>query len=110
MAVECNQGVALGPGPEAVGRPAKSTGRVRPVAPRNDHQCEPTEHGNVIQVLLWIQVITNSTVLLLEQDLEIPAFFKQALKANPKAWKYFQSLAPSYRRRYIRWIMHAKQA
>jgi uncharacterized protein YdeI (YjbR/CyaY-like superfamily) len=52
----------------------------------------------------------REAVALLEQDLEIPGFFKQALKANPKAWKFFQSLAPSERRRYIRWILHAKQA
>ncbi len=52
----------------------------------------------------------REAVALLDQDLEIPGFFKQALKASPKAWKYFQSLAPCYRRRYIRWIMHAKQS
>jgi uncharacterized protein YdeI (YjbR/CyaY-like superfamily) len=52
----------------------------------------------------------REAVALLEQDLEIPGFFKQALKASAKAWKYFQSLPPSERRRYIRWIMHATQA
>jgi uncharacterized protein YdeI (YjbR/CyaY-like superfamily) len=40
---------------------------------------------------------------------EIPRFVKQALMASPKAWEYFQSLAPSYRRHYIGWIMHAKK-
>ena len=52
----------------------------------------------------------REVVAILDQGLEIPGFFKQALKASPKAWNYFQSLAPSYRRRYIRWIMHARQA
>jgi uncharacterized protein YdeI (YjbR/CyaY-like superfamily) len=42
-------------------------------------------------------------------ELEIPPFVKQALMASPKAWEYFQKLAPSYRRLYIGWIMHAKK-
>src|SRR5262249_18390981 len=39
----------------------------------------------------------------------IPRFVKQALMASPMAWKYFQTLAPSYRRNYIGWIMAAKR-
>jgi uncharacterized protein YdeI (YjbR/CyaY-like superfamily) len=42
-------------------------------------------------------------------ELELPVFIEQALKANPKAWEYFQKLAPSYRRLYIGWIMQAKK-
>jgi len=38
---------------------------------------------------------------------DIPGFFKQALLANAKAWENFRKLAPSYRRHYIGWIMHA---
>jgi uncharacterized protein YdeI (YjbR/CyaY-like superfamily) len=38
---------------------------------------------------------------------DIPGFVKQALMANAKAWENFRSLAPSYRRHYIGWIMHA---
>ena len=40
---------------------------------------------------------------------EIPRFMKQALRENAKAWENFQNLAPSYRRHYVGWIMHAKQ-
>ena len=40
---------------------------------------------------------------------DIPRFIKQALEANAKAWENFQNLAPSYRRHYVGWIMHAKQ-
>ena len=40
---------------------------------------------------------------------DIPPFVKRELKANAKAWKNFQNLAPSYRRHYVGWIMHAKQ-
>jgi uncharacterized protein YdeI (YjbR/CyaY-like superfamily) len=37
-----------------------------------------------------------------------PKFEKQ-FKANKKAWEYFQSLAPSYRKPATRWVMSAKQ-
>jgi uncharacterized protein YdeI (YjbR/CyaY-like superfamily) len=32
------------------------------------------------------------------------------LKANPAAWRFFKSLAPSYRRAYVGWIDAAKRA
>ena len=55
----------------------------------------------------------RQAVSLLEQSRgeldDIPPFVKQALMASPKAWEYFQRLAPSYRRHYIGWIMHAKK-
>jgi uncharacterized protein YdeI (YjbR/CyaY-like superfamily) len=38
---------------------------------------------------------------------DIPPFIKRALKANAKAWENFRKLAPSYRRHYIGWILHA---
>jgi uncharacterized protein YdeI (YjbR/CyaY-like superfamily) len=40
---------------------------------------------------------------------DIPPFVKQTLKANAKAWENFRNLAPSYRRHYVGWIMHATQ-
>jgi uncharacterized protein YdeI (YjbR/CyaY-like superfamily) len=55
----------------------------------------------------------REAVALLEQSKgepdAIPRFVKQGLMANAKAWKNFRNLAPSYRRHYIGWIMHAKQ-
>ena len=55
----------------------------------------------------------REVISLLEQSQgelqDIPRFVKQALMASPKAWEYFQSLAPSYRRHYIGWIMQAKK-
>ena len=52
-------------------------------------------------------------ISLLEQSRgdpdDVPRFVKQALMANAKAWKNFQNLAPSYRRHYVGWIMHAKK-
>lgn len=43
-----------------------------------------------------------------QQDLIPPPFLEQTLKKYPKARKNFRSLAPSYRRNYIRWISAAK--
>ena len=40
---------------------------------------------------------------------ELPRFVKQGFQASPKAWENFRKLAPSYRRNYVGWIMHAKQ-
>jgi uncharacterized protein YdeI (YjbR/CyaY-like superfamily) len=37
-----------------------------------------------------------------------PPYLERQLKQNRKAWEYFQSLAPSYRRNYIGWITAAK--
>jgi len=38
-----------------------------------------------------------------------PAFLKR-LKANPRAWKFFRSEPPGYRRITIFWVMQAKKA
>jgi uncharacterized protein YdeI (YjbR/CyaY-like superfamily) len=40
---------------------------------------------------------------------EVPAELIEALKANQKAWRGFNRLAPSYRRIYVAWIANAKQ-
>ncbi|MEO6315753.1 MAG: YdeI/OmpD-associated family protein [Chitinophagaceae bacterium] len=36
--------------------------------------------------------------------------FKEKFKANTKAWKYFDSLAPSYKKVSTHWVISAKQA
>jgi uncharacterized protein YdeI (YjbR/CyaY-like superfamily) len=43
------------------------------------------------------------------KDLVIPEFIADAFSSNIKAAKYFNSLAPSYKRLYIFWIMDAKK-
>ena len=35
--------------------------------------------------------------------------FEKQFKANKKAWSYFQSLAPSYKKLSTHWVMRAKQ-
>ena len=39
----------------------------------------------------------------------IPSYIEKQLKANARAWSYYEELAPSYRRAYIAWIDSAKR-
>jgi uncharacterized protein YdeI (YjbR/CyaY-like superfamily) len=39
----------------------------------------------------------------------VPRYIQAALKKQPAAWRYFEGLAPSHRRRYIGWIESAKR-
>jgi uncharacterized protein YdeI (YjbR/CyaY-like superfamily) len=39
----------------------------------------------------------------------LPAYIAKAFKAHPDAWRYFQTLAPSYRRLFVAWIHTAKR-
>jgi len=41
---------------------------------------------------------------------DLPAYIAKALKANRKAWRSFQKLAPTYRRHFVAWIHTAKRA
>ena len=67
-----------------------------------DAKKEETRERRVQEV---IELLTQSTGNLSD----VPRFMKQALVAKAKAWENFQKLAPSHRRQYIGWIMHAKQ-
>ncbi|HEY5986066.1 MAG TPA: YdeI/OmpD-associated family protein [Streptosporangiaceae bacterium] len=40
---------------------------------------------------------------------DAPAYITRALKRNLKAWRFFQGLAPSYRRDFVVWIHTAKR-
>ncbi|HLK50846.1 MAG TPA: YdeI/OmpD-associated family protein [Bryobacteraceae bacterium] len=40
---------------------------------------------------------------------ELPAYAAEALRANAKAWKFFQGLAPTDRRHFVAWIHLAKR-
>lgn len=39
----------------------------------------------------------------------IPPYIEKALRSVPRAWEFFERLAPSYRRAYIGWIDAAKR-
>ena len=43
-------------------------------------------------------------------DASVPQYIERALKAAPAAWRFFEALAPSYRRAYVGWIDAAKRA
>ncbi len=40
---------------------------------------------------------------------ELPAYIAKAIKADPKAWSFFQSLPPRERRNFVVWIHTAKK-
>ncbi len=40
---------------------------------------------------------------------DLPAYIAKALKENPKAWDFFQELAPTHRRHLVGWIHIAKR-
>jgi uncharacterized protein YdeI (YjbR/CyaY-like superfamily) len=43
------------------------------------------------------------------EELKFSRDFEKQLKSNKMAWKYFQSLAPGYRKSSSNWVMSAKQ-
>ena len=40
---------------------------------------------------------------------KLPTYIAKAFKSNPKAWQFFQELAPRQRRNFVVWIHIAKQ-
>lgn len=40
----------------------------------------------------------------------VPRYIERAFKAERAAWRFFETLAPSYRRAYVAWIDAAKRA
>lgn len=40
---------------------------------------------------------------------ELPAYIEKAFRSEPAAWRFFQSLAPTYRRHFVGWIHTAKR-
>ena len=52
----------------------------------------------------------NSKIYAYEiAEVKFSADFEKQFKANKKAWDFFQSLAPSYRKLSTNWVMSAKQ-
>ena len=54
----------------------------------------------------WI----DSFLRRLDEDRSLSTYINRALKATPASWRFFKSLAPSYRRAYVGWIDAAKRA
>jgi uncharacterized protein YdeI (YjbR/CyaY-like superfamily) len=42
-------------------------------------------------------------------DAPVPPYIERAFKAVPAAWRFFETLAPSYQRAYVGWIDAAKR-
>ena len=40
---------------------------------------------------------------------DLPYYIARVLKQSPKAWQFFQSLAPTHRRDFVVWIHTAKR-
>ena len=40
---------------------------------------------------------------------QVPDYIENAIRRNARAWKFFEGLAPSYRRLYVRWVDEAKR-
>jgi len=56
------------------------------------------------------RIESKSKIYSYEKDkVKFTLNFKKLFKANKKAWDYFQSLAPSYRKVSTHWVMSAKQ-
>jgi uncharacterized protein YdeI (YjbR/CyaY-like superfamily) len=43
------------------------------------------------------------------KQMPLPSKIKRALASHAEAWEYFSSLAPSYERLYVRWILDAEK-
>jgi uncharacterized protein YdeI (YjbR/CyaY-like superfamily) len=68
-----------------------------------------TERGLVLYRYAEENGLLPETGFTPKKDLVIPGFVAHALSVNKKAENYFNSLAPSYKRQYIGWIMDAKR-
>ena len=44
-----------------------------------------------------------------KKEIKLSKEFENTIKANKKAWEYFKSTAPSYKRQCIWWVMSAKR-
>jgi uncharacterized protein YdeI (YjbR/CyaY-like superfamily) len=52
---------------------------------------------------------TNNTYAPKPVIPDLPVYIAKAVRANPRAWKFFQELAPTYRRDFVVWIHIAKR-
>lgn len=44
-----------------------------------------------------------------QKNVKLPTEFEDKIKANEKAWQFFEQLAPSYKRTSIWWVISAKR-
>ncbi|SHF08169.1 Bacteriocin-protection, YdeI or OmpD-Associated [Fodinibius roseus] len=44
-----------------------------------------------------------------QEEVSLKKEYKEKIRTNPKAWAFFQELAPGYTRTSIHWVMSAKK-
>ena len=90
-------------------RKARSTWSLRNV----ERVAELTEQGRMLPAGLEAferRTADNTGIYSFEQEtVELAPAYERELKANAKAWEFFSSKPPSYRRPAIRWVMSAKR-
>lgn len=52
---------------------------------------------------------SDSDYAFQKKDLKLPIEFETQFRSNPKAWDYFNTLAPSYKKLSIHWVISAVQ-
>lgn len=71
------------------------------------------EKGLVLEVGISIynkRTIDKSSVYAFEQNpLQFDQVYEDQFRKNVKAWSFFETLAPSYKKNSIHWVMSAKQ-
>ncbi|MEJ2759331.1 MAG: YdeI/OmpD-associated family protein [Anaerolineales bacterium] len=68
-----------------------------------------TEHGLALVEAAKQSGSWDNPVTKPELDFTIPDAFAQALEQNPQARETFESLAPTYQKQYLAWIITAKR-
>ena len=91
--------------------------------PRRNDSNWSTKNINRVEELIALKLMHNaglaayksrkdeksSTYSFEQRIVKLDKKYEAVLKKNKKAWKYFQSQVPSYRRPVVHWIMSAKQ-
>ena len=74
---------------------------------------ELTEQGRMLPAGIEAferRTADNTGIYSFEQEtVELAPAYERELKANAKAWEFFSSKPPSYRRPAINWVMSAKR-
>ena len=90
-------------------RKARSTWSLRNV----ERVAELTEQGRMLPAGIEAferRTADNTGIYSFEQEtVELAPAYERELKANAKAWEFFSSKPPSYRRPAINWVMSAKR-
>ena len=85
--------------------PRKSTSKW---SPSNRKRWRELKAAGLLAPAGLVAAPTEKTYAPLPDVPELPDYIAAAFKRNSEAWSFFQELAPSHRRQYVRWIHYAK--